>query len=1012
MKRQPFCIFSTFVRSFHFQICSMLKLVKLFLVILSVSFLSVILPAQNVSLTFNVDMSNEIVSPNGVHIAGNFQSAAGCGSNWDPGSCILSDPDGDDVYARTVYLPTGTYEYKFINGNQWGQDESPPSDCSVGATHNRQVVVTNNMNIPPVLFNTCNPVVVFSADLTGQIIPAEGVHVMGNFQEAAGFETNWDPASIEMTDVNADGIYEVRLSVIQGDYQYLTVNGNNTLGAENPPVDCTIDDGNGNRVRPVTILPGTNELPAYIFDGCEISNPAISTNYETYWWNDAVFYEIFVRSFYDSNNDGIGDFQGIIQKLDYLNDGNPETDTDLGITGIWLMPMMKSPSYHGYDATDYYSTEPDYGTMADFEELLSEAHQRGIKVIVDFVMNHTSDQHPWFIQSANNQNGYRNWYVWSATNPGFNGPWGQTVWHYKNGAYYYGLFWGGMPDLNYNHPALKEEMFNITDFWLNKGVDGFRLDAIKYLVEDGTILENTPGTFTVLEEFNNVYKTNNPEAFTVGEVWSNTASVIPYVQNNRLDVCFDFDLAYSIAGAVNDNNPGYIRSQLSTIWQSYPRLQHATFLTNHDMDRIFSQFGSDIEKMKLAASIYLTLPGVPFIYYGEELGMTGTGADENKRRPMQWSAGTNGGFSNVTPWHSLGENWQTNNVAVMETNPESLLQLYKKIIHLRNSQVALRKGYLLQLNNSNDNVLSFVRIFENEAVMVLSNFGTQSSNDPVSMETSSLPPGNYDVTELTNSVAMGTLTINSNGGFTSWQSPGNFLAYRETWLLHLSPKPLEVSLKVLLEGAYNGLSLNAGLSGSPYFPLSQPYNEDPWLYSGNENVNTVPPNVVDWILIELRDAPDIMSAGLSSRLALQAAFLMNDGSVKALDGMSNLQFNASVNHHLFAVIYHRNHLPVISNYPLTESEGIYLYDFSNGEDKAYGGMLAQKQIDNGIWGMISGDSDASGTIDDSDKSSIWDLEAGVSGYLHSDLNLDVQSNNHDKNEFWLPNLGAGSQIPQ
>lgn len=957
-------------------------------------------------------MSNETISPNGVHVAGNFQSVAGCGSNWNPGSCVLSDPDGDNVYTRTVSLPAGTYEYKFINGNQWGEDESPPSECSVGATHNRQVIVMNNMNIPPVLFNSCNPVVVFSTDMTGQTISAEGVHVMGNFQEAAGYETNWDPASIKMNDINADGIYEVSLSVIPGDYQYLIVNGNLVTGAENPPVDCTVDDGNGNRVRPATIVSGPNELPAYAFNGCEISNSAISTNYNTYWWNDAVFYEIFVRSFYDSNNDGVGDFQGIIQKLDYLNDGNPETDNDLGITGIWLMPMMKSPSYHGYDVTDYYATEPDYGTMADFEELLAEAHARGIKVIIDFVMNHTSDQHPWFTQSANNQNGFRNWYVWSITNPGFSGPWGQTVWHYKNGAYYYGLFWGGMPDLNYNYPPLKSEMFNITNFWLNKGVDGFRLDAIKYLVEDGTLLENTPGTFTLLEEFNSVYKTNNPDAFTVGEVWSNTASIIPYVQSNRLDICFDFDLAGSIIGSVNDNNPNYIQNQLNTIWESYPRLQHGSFLTNHDMDRIFSQFGSNTGKMKLAASIYLTLPGVPFIYYGEELGMTGTGPDENKRRPMQWTSGPHAGFSTVTPWISPGENYQTNNVAIMENDPESLLQHYKKLIHIRNEQTALQRGYLLPLNNNNGNVLSYVRIIESEAVIVLSNFGTQSSNAPVSLATSSLQAGNYDVTELMTGEAMGTVTINSSGGFSNWQSPGSFLSFRETWLLRLSAKPIEVELKLLLEGAFNGLDLNTGLSASSWFPLVQPYNLEPWLYQGEETVSTTPSNVVDWVLVELRDATDVASAGPSARLAMQAGFLMNNGMVKSLDGISNLQFNTAANQQLFIVVYHRNHLPVISNYPLTENNGVYHYDFSNAADKAFGGSLAQKPLVPGAWGMISGDSDASGLIDIMDKTAVWDMEAGDSGYLQTDLNLDTQSNNIDKDEFWFPNLGAGSQLPE
>ena len=227
-------------------------------------------------------------------------------------------------------------------------------------------------------------------------------------------------------------------------------------------------------------------LAVYRYGSYDISNKAISTNYQTYWWNDAVFYEIFVRSFYDSNNDGIGDFRGIIDKLDYLNDGDSATTTDLGVTALWLMPMMKSPSYHGYDVSDYYSTNPQYGTMADFEELVTKAHAHGIKVIIDFVMNHTSDQIPWFTQSANNQNNYRDWYIWSPTNPGYTGPWGQTVWNYKNSAYYYAMFYSGMPDLNYRNPAVKTEMFNATNFWLGKGIDGFRLDAVKYLISFGT----------------------------------------------------------------------------------------------------------------------------------------------------------------------------------------------------------------------------------------------------------------------------------------------------------------------------------------------------------------------------------------------------------------------------------------------------------------------------------------------------------------------------------------------
>lgn len=634
--------------------------------------LNSLLPAQNVAVTFKVNMSNETISPNGIHVAGNFQSEAGYPEDWNPGTTALSDEDNDEVYEITLTIPSGVYEYKFINGNAWGMDESPPAECTVGNNHNRLLILgDSDLDLPVVDFNACNPV-------------------------------------------------------------------------------------------------------------------SIDTNYETYWWNDAVFYEIFVRSFYDSDGDGIGDFQGIIQKLDYLNDGNPETDTDLGVTGIWLMPMMQSPSYHGYDISDYYTTEPDYGTMADFEELLNEAHARGIKVIIDFVMNHTSTQHPWFSQSANNQNDFRDWYIWSDTNPGWNGPWGQQVWHNSGGDYYYGLFWGGMPDLNYSHPPVKEELWNITNFWLDKGVDGFRLDAIKYLDEDGSTVENTPENFSLLEEFNMVYKTNNPDAFTVGEVWDNTSTIIPYVQNNRLDACFEFGLAGSVISSVNNGSPNSIQYQIDVLQQSYPRLQYATFLTNHDIDRVFSQLGSSTPKMKQAAALYLTMPGIPFIYYGEELGMRGTGAHENIRRPMQWSNETHAGFSTSTPWYGLGDNYLTNNVESMEDNPNSLLRHYKNLVHIRNDHLALQRGYLLDVESNNDNVLSYARIYEEEAVIVMSNFGGSLSNPSISLPVSSLPAGSYYVTDLYNNESMGSLVIDEKGGFPNWQASGTVLNNRETWILLLS----------------------------------------------------------------------------------------------------------------------------------------------------------------------------------------------------------------------------------
>ncbi len=749
--------------------------------------------AQDVELTFRVDMSQEQVSPNGVHVAGTFQVPAGYSSNWAPGLSELTDPDGDEVYELTVMLPPGSYLYKFINGSSWGEKpELPGADCAIndgGGNFNRELVVGElGRTMPVVAFDSCNAQLRLAVNMDGLPVSPEGVYVMGDFQEAAGFPSDWDPVAVPLSDSNGDGAWEVNVEVPSGEYQYVFLNGGE---AEALPEDCTVAGPDNQRVRTAAATVGGSSNPVYCFGSCTLCDPAFSLDYETYWWNDEVFYEIFVRSFYDSDGDGIGDFQGIIEKLDYLNDGDPETDTDLGITGIWLMPMMESPSYHGYDVTDYYATEPDYGTMEDFEALLDAAHERGIKIIIDYVMNHTSSQHPWFQQSFDPDSAYRDWYIWRDNNPGIIGPWGQQIWHQRAGEFYYGIFWSGMPDLNYEHPPVQEEMFDIAEFWLNKGVDGFRLDAIKYLDEDGvTVLENTPETFQLLEAFRDRYKSVDPDAFTVGEVWSNTASVVPYVQNGRLDVCFEFDLAYGIISTVHSQSPAVLRQRLEEIQNAYPKLQYATFLTNHDIDRIYSQMGEDVLKMKQAATIYLTLPGVPFIYYGEEIGMTGTGAHPNLRRPMQWTDGPQAGFSNVSPWIGLGANYLSNNVAELSAEPGSLLNHYRQLVHIRQEREALRQGYLLSVATADEQLFSFARIVEQEAVVVVTNLGDGTAAPELSMPVSSLPSGEYYVTDLLSGNTYGTLTLNSNGGFSSWQPAGLELAGRGSAILTISPEPV------------------------------------------------------------------------------------------------------------------------------------------------------------------------------------------------------------------------------
>ncbi|HSN87979.1 MAG TPA: alpha-amylase family glycosyl hydrolase, partial [Thermoanaerobaculia bacterium] len=276
----------------------------------------------------------------------------------------------------------------------------------------------------------------------------------------------------------------------------------------------------------------------------EAAEPVPSWDHD--WARGAVFYEVFVRSFQDSNGDGIGDLPGLISRLDYLNDGNPATDTDLGVDALWLMPVFNSPSYHGYDTVDYESIEPDYGTTADFQRLLDEAHRRGIRVIVDLVVNHSSAQHPWFIESsASPRSSYRDWYVWRADNPGWKQPWGGSndTWHEKNGAFYYGVFWGGMPDLNYFTPAVREEMKRIAALWLRRGVDGFRLDATRHLFANGPGegQNDQPETHVYLKEFSEHVRKASPHAVLVGENWTQTPIIARYFDD--LPMNFNFPLA-------------------------------------------------------------------------------------------------------------------------------------------------------------------------------------------------------------------------------------------------------------------------------------------------------------------------------------------------------------------------------------------------------------------------------------------------------------------------------------
>ncbi len=455
------------------------------------------------------------------------------------------------------------------------------------------------------------------------------------------------------------------------------------------------------------------------------------------WARGAVFYEVFVRSFQDSDGDGKGDLAGLVSRLDYLNDGRAETTTDLGVDALWLMPVFRSPSYHGYDTTDYETINPDYGTNAGFQRLLEEAHRRGIRVIVDLVVNHSGSGHPWFVSSASSPSSpYRDWYVWNATDPGWKQPWGGNTgtWHRSGDAYYYGVFWSGMPDLNWRTPALREEVKRIAGLWLARGVDGFRLDATRYLVEDGAGggQQDTPGTHAALREFAAHVRRSRADAFLVGENWADTGIIATYYGSkdvpggDELPASFDFPLSDRILRAVTDGNGALVASKLDEVARAYARgAIDAPFLTNHDQVRLATQLGRNAGRLKNAAAILLTVPGTPFLYYGEELGIqNGTiGGDESKRTPMPWDGTPSGGFTAGTPWFPYAPGRETANVAAQTGDPSSLLSRYRSLIRLRKDAPALAKGDLVLLSPAAGvtPVLAFLRKTSTETVLVVHN---------------------------------------------------------------------------------------------------------------------------------------------------------------------------------------------------------------------------------------------------------------------------------------------------
>ncbi len=507
------------------------------------------------------------------------------------------------------------------------------------------------------------------------------------------------------------------------------------------------------------------------------------------WWNELTFYEVFVRSYSDSNGDGIGDLRGLIDKLDYLNDGDPATDDDLGVSALWLMPITQSPSYHGYDTTDYFTVEEDYGTNADFAALVAQAHARGMRVIVDLVLNHTSSEHPWFSASAGDAaSPKRDWYVWSATDPGQATPWGTQAWHRSGDAYYLGLFWEGMPDLNYRNPVVTEQMYDVARYWIDDmGADGFRLDAVRHLIEEDGSVSGTPATHEWLVAWDDYVDSVDPDALTVGEVWDDTSVVAPYVTDDEVDLAFEFALAGGILSSANSGDAAAYRGAVANALAAYPAGQFAPFLTNHDQNRVMSMLGGDAAKAKLAASALLTLPGVPFLYYGEEIGMVGQKPDEQIRTPMQWDGSANAGFTDGTAWQPVNGDYPEVNVAAQATDPDSLLAHYRALIRARTDHAALRTGGLMALASSCRDVVAHLRTAPDggDTVLVLLNFAdSDQSGCAFDGAASKVPGGTYEVTDLLTEEPAAGITVAEDGSITGY-APLPTLSPRQAALLHL-----------------------------------------------------------------------------------------------------------------------------------------------------------------------------------------------------------------------------------
>ena len=482
------------------------------------------------------------------------------------------------------------------------------------------------------------------------------------------------------------------------------------------------------------------------------------------WYQEAVFYELYIRAYQDSNGDGIGDFRGAVEKLDHIK--------SLGVTCIWIMPHYASPlKDDGYDIADYTAVHPDYGSINDFKAFVEAAHERGLKIITDLVMNHTSDQHPWFQAARQDKNSpYRDYYVWSDTGTAYADT--RIIflddeisnWTYDEaaGQYFWHRFYSSQPDLNYDNAKVVEEMFKIVRFWMDLGVDGFRADAVPYLIErEGTNCENLPETHAILKQVRRFMDENYPEAVLIAEANQWPHDLLPYFgEGDECHVCFHFPIMPRLYQSLKSGDKTPIVEILNDTPAIPEGAQWMTFLRNHDeltlemvtpkvrqwmweqyapelrmrqnmgiRRRLAPLLDNDKRRWFLLHAMFLSLPGTPIIYYGDEIGMGDNiwlPDRHGLRTPMQWDGYKNGGFSEAdTLYFPVNEEYERVNAAVQENDPESFLNLTRFLLKTRQSQPALRQGGFAFVETGNSSVLAYRRFVGHEGVLCLFNLSEE-----------------------------------------------------------------------------------------------------------------------------------------------------------------------------------------------------------------------------------------------------------------------------------------------